>query len=80
MRGGNRSQCRWPPLARAGDIVAEDAIEYGDLDERYQQSTFGAHFVEVAVDADTARDPRAAHAGGLRAPGASSTRSRRAAR
>src|SRR3546814_18967522 len=30
-----------------------DAIQYGDLDKRYQQSTFGAHFVEVAVDAAT---------------------------
>jgi xanthine dehydrogenase YagR molybdenum-binding subunit len=34
--------------------MAEDAIEYGDLAETYQQSTFGAHFVEVGVDADTA--------------------------
>jgi xanthine dehydrogenase YagR molybdenum-binding subunit len=34
-------------------LVAEDGIEYGDLDKRYQQSTFGAHFVEVAVDAAT---------------------------
>ncbi|MEO7598192.1 MAG: xanthine dehydrogenase family protein molybdopterin-binding subunit [Opitutus sp.] len=35
------------------EIVAEDHIEYGDLDKKYQQSTFGAHFVEVAVDAAT---------------------------
>jgi xanthine dehydrogenase YagR molybdenum-binding subunit len=28
-------------------------MEYGDLDKQYQQSTFGAHFVEVAVDAAT---------------------------
>lgn len=44
------------PLTKAvagGDIVAEDGMEYGDLDERYQQSTFGAHFVEVRVDAAT---------------------------
>src|SRR3978361_135945 len=34
-------------------LVAEDFIEYGDLDKRYQQSTFGAHFVEVGVDAFT---------------------------
>ncbi|CAN7615143.1 xanthine dehydrogenase family protein molybdopterin-binding subunit [Phenylobacterium sp. LjRoot164] len=34
-------------------LLAEDHIEYGDLDKRYQQSTFGAHFVEVGVDADT---------------------------
>jgi xanthine dehydrogenase YagR molybdenum-binding subunit len=34
-------------------LVAEDAIEYGKLDKTYQQSTFGSHFVEVAVDAAT---------------------------
>jgi xanthine dehydrogenase YagR molybdenum-binding subunit len=39
--------------ALTGDLVAEDSIEYGDLDKKYQQSTFGAHFVEVAVDAAT---------------------------
>ena len=39
----------------AGDqgLSREDTIEYGDLDKKYQQSTFGAHFVEVAVDAFT---------------------------
>jgi xanthine dehydrogenase YagR molybdenum-binding subunit len=45
------------PLAQAavdGELVAEDSIEYGDLDKKYQQSTFGAHFVEVGVDAATA--------------------------
>ena len=40
------------PRATSG-IVAEDAIEFGDLDKKYQQSTFGAHFVEVGVDAAT---------------------------
>jgi xanthine dehydrogenase YagR molybdenum-binding subunit len=35
------------------ELVVEDFIEYGDLDKRYQQSTFGAHFVEVGVDAAT---------------------------
>jgi xanthine dehydrogenase YagR molybdenum-binding subunit len=39
--------------ARDGEIAAEDAIEYGDLDKKYQQSTFGAHFVEVGVDVAT---------------------------
>ena len=34
-------------------LVAEDGIEYGKLDKTYQQSTFGGHFVEVAVDAAT---------------------------
>jgi len=42
------------PLAQAGVLVAEDQIEYGDLDKKFQQSTFGAHFVEVGVDAATA--------------------------
>ncbi|CAL76693.1 Putative xanthine dehydrogenase, molybdenum binding subunit [Bradyrhizobium sp. ORS 278] len=53
VRAGNRSA----PLARAaadGELVAEDAIEYGDLAKTHQQSTFAAHFVEVAVDAATA--------------------------
>jgi xanthine dehydrogenase YagR molybdenum-binding subunit len=52
VRAGNRSM----PLAEAAGqdgIVAEDTIEFGDLDKRYQQSTFGAHFVEVNVDAAT---------------------------
>ncbi|CAB3833709.1 aldehyde oxidoreductase molybdenum-binding subunit PaoC [Achromobacter mucicolens] len=47
---------RSAPLVRAasgGELVAEDAIEFGDLDKKFQQSTFGAHFVEVAVDAAT---------------------------
>ena len=52
VRSGERSV----PLAEAavgGELVVEDSIEYGDLDKRFQQSTFGAHFVEVAVDAAT---------------------------
>jgi len=52
VKSGGRSA----PLAQAasgGGLVAEDAIEYGDLDKKYQQSTFGAHFVEVGVDAAT---------------------------
>ncbi|MGQ3051595.1 MAG: aldehyde oxidoreductase molybdenum-binding subunit PaoC [Roseateles sp.] len=40
-------------LATFAGLAAEDGMEYGDLDQRYQQSTFGAHFVEVAVDAVT---------------------------
>ncbi|MDJ0278928.1 aldehyde oxidoreductase molybdenum-binding subunit PaoC [Sphingomonas sp. 2R-10] len=39
--------------ARDGDIVAEDAMEYGGLASRYAQQTVGAHFAEVAVDAYT---------------------------
>ena len=45
------------PLAQAaadGPLVAEDVMEYGDLAKTHQQSTFGGHFVEVAVDSVTA--------------------------
>jgi len=46
---GNRS-ASLAEAARAGEIVAEDTMTYGDLAKKYQQSTFGAHFVEAAVD------------------------------
>jgi len=52
VRSGGRSV----PLADAAGengLVAEDTIEFGDLDKKFRQSTFGAHFVEVAVDAAT---------------------------
>jgi xanthine dehydrogenase YagR molybdenum-binding subunit len=52
VRSGNRS-VRLAEAAGEGGLSAEDKIEYGDLDQKYQQSTFGAHFVEVAVDAAT---------------------------
>src|SRR6202041_1203390 len=39
--------------AGVSGMEAEDKIEFGDLSEKYQQSTFGAHFVEVGVDAAT---------------------------
>lgn len=39
--------------AADGELVAEDTMEYGDLADKYQQSTFGAHFAEVGVDAAT---------------------------
>ncbi len=42
------------PLTQAaldGEISGEDRIEYGDLNKRYQESTFGGHFCEVSVDA-----------------------------
>lgn len=44
------------PLAEAAGttgLVAEDSIEFGDLAKKFQQSTFGAHFVEVGVDTFT---------------------------
>ena len=52
VHAGNRST----PLkqaAAAGVLVAEDKIEFGDLGKTHQLSTFGAHFVEVGVDAAT---------------------------
>jgi xanthine dehydrogenase YagR molybdenum-binding subunit len=52
VRANNRSV----PLtqaAGASGLEAEDAMEYGDLDKKFQQSTFGAHFVEVGVHATT---------------------------
>ncbi|TCT03147.1 aldehyde oxidoreductase molybdenum-binding subunit PaoC [Aquabacter spiritensis] len=54
--GAVRSGDRSVPLAAAAGadgLVAEDRIEYGDLAEKYQQSTFGGHFVEAAVHAHT---------------------------
>ncbi|MBB3221639.1 aldehyde oxidoreductase molybdenum-binding subunit PaoC [Pseudoduganella umbonata] len=41
-------------VAANGEIAAEDTMEYGDLARHAQQSTFGAHFVEVGVDIATA--------------------------
>ncbi|MBB3944495.1 xanthine dehydrogenase YagR molybdenum-binding subunit [Rhizobium skierniewicense] len=49
---GNRTV----PLAEAAGpdgLVGEDKMEWGDLTETHQQSTFGAHFVEVGVDIAT---------------------------
>ncbi|MFC0685251.1 aldehyde oxidoreductase molybdenum-binding subunit PaoC [Novosphingobium clariflavum] len=49
VRAGNRSA----PLAdaaKSGELVAEETMQWGDLGRKFQQSTFGAHFVEVAVD------------------------------
>ena len=54
--GQVRAAGRSVPLgqaAQAGDLVGEDRMEYGDLGKKFQQSTFGAHFVEVGVDAAT---------------------------
>jgi xanthine dehydrogenase YagR molybdenum-binding subunit len=50
--GGNRS-ARLVDAVRDGELVGEDKIEWGDLNKTYQQSTFGAHFVEAAVDGFT---------------------------
>lgn len=56
VEGQVRSGARSIPLAQAAnqaEIVAEDFIEFGDLAKQHQQATFGAHFVEVGVDAAT---------------------------
>jgi xanthine dehydrogenase YagR molybdenum-binding subunit len=49
VRTGNREV----PLAQAAGLDVTDAIEFGDVVKEKAQATFGAHFVEVAVDADT---------------------------
>jgi xanthine dehydrogenase YagR molybdenum-binding subunit len=52
VRAGGRSVAL-AKAAEGGDLEAEDTMEYGDLAKKFQQSTFGAHFVEVGVDAAT---------------------------
>ena len=52
IRAGNRS-IGLAEAAGPDGMTAEDGIEFGDLTKRYAQSTFGAHFCEVGVDADT---------------------------
>ncbi len=52
VTSGNRS-ADLRQAASAGELMAEDKIEYGDLDKSWQLSTFGAHFVEVGVDSYT---------------------------
>tara|TARA_R110000787_G_scaffold191660_6_gene303063 strand:+ start:3253 stop:5460 length:2208 start_codon:yes stop_codon:yes gene_type:complete len=53
IRHENKSQTLAALVGREG-LWAEDSIEFGDLDKRYAQATFGAHFCEVGVDIDTA--------------------------
>ncbi|MDE1150214.1 MAG: xanthine dehydrogenase family protein molybdopterin-binding subunit [Azospirillaceae bacterium] len=55
--GRVRTEGHTRPLAdaaRDGELVGEDTMEYGDFRKQLQQASFGAHFVEVGVDADTA--------------------------
>lgn len=52
VRSGDRA-VQLAEAAGAEGIAAEDRIEFGDLAQKYVQSTFGAHFVEVGVDAAT---------------------------
>jgi xanthine dehydrogenase YagR molybdenum-binding subunit len=54
--GQVRAASRSVPLGEVAGpegLVAEDTIEFGKLDKQVHQATFGAHFVEVAVDAAT---------------------------
>jgi xanthine dehydrogenase YagR molybdenum-binding subunit len=53
VRAGNRN-VKLADAAGEQGITAEDTMEFGDLAETYQQSAFGAHFVEVGVDVATA--------------------------
>jgi len=56
MDGKIRTPERAVEIAKASEskpLVAEDAIDFGDTSKKAQQSTFGAHFVEVGVDAAT---------------------------
>ncbi len=52
VRSGSRS-VSLAEVAGAEGLVAEDTIEWEKLSDSHQQSTFGAHFVEVSVDAAT---------------------------
>ena len=52
VKSGNRSAAL-RDAASAGELVAEDKIEFGDLEKSHQLSTFGSHFVEVGVNAYT---------------------------
>ncbi|WP_419816558.1 molybdopterin cofactor-binding domain-containing protein [Glacieibacterium sp.] len=52
VRSGNR-RVPLAQAAKAAPLIAEDKMEYGDLSQRFEQQTFGAHFCEVGVDAYT---------------------------
>ncbi len=52
VRAGNRS-VKLSDAASAGEVVAEDTIEFGELSKKFQSSTFAGHFVEVRVNAYT---------------------------
>lgn len=52
VRSGNRAVALADAAGPDG-LVGEDTIEWGKLTETHQQSTFGGHFVEVAVDIAT---------------------------
>ena len=53
VRSGDRA-IALADAAKGGDLMAEDAIEFGGLAKKFQLATFGGHFVEVGVDVATA--------------------------
>ena len=52
VQSGNR-HVQLGQAAADKDLVVEDEMTYGDLAKRYVQDTFGAHFIEVGVNAAT---------------------------
>ena len=52
IRAGGKSLTLGEVAGPAG-LVGEDSIEFGDLDKKTAQVSFGAHFVEVGVDSAT---------------------------
>jgi xanthine dehydrogenase YagR molybdenum-binding subunit len=52
VRSGRQS-ATLASVARDGEIVAEDAIDFGEIASQYAFGTFAAHFVEAAVDVYT---------------------------
>ncbi|EJJ29507.1 aldehyde oxidoreductase molybdenum-binding subunit PaoC [Rhizobium sp. CF142] len=52
VRSGNRSVALAEAAGPDG-LLGEDTMEWGGLAKTHQQSTFGAHFVEVGVDIAT---------------------------
>ena len=78
VRFGSRS---FPLGEVAGEqgLVAEDSIEFGDLNKTFELSTFDAHLVEVGVDGATA-ETRVRRMLAVCAAAASSSPRQRAAR
>jgi xanthine dehydrogenase YagR molybdenum-binding subunit len=52
VRTGSRSMALGEVAGEQG-LVVEDTIEFGDFRKQFAQATFGAHFVEMGVDAAT---------------------------
>src|SRR3546814_5723000 len=49
VRSGNRTAALRDVAAPDG-LTVEGGIEFGDLDKKFAQASFGAHFCEVGVD------------------------------